>query len=429
MDEVVLINPPQPTSLDDHLDPPLPLMYIAANLERNNINTKIVDLSGQPEKKWGDMIGNADIFGMTVFSSSYNISKKIADITKKQNPNSIMVVGGPHPTALPIETSFDFNTVVVGEGEDVMVDIAKEYFSWGKIPRIVRAKKIEKLDDLPMPARHLINLTKYHRSVEGQKATSIVTSRGCYYDCSFCCRDVHGNKVRFHSVNRVIDEVKQIKNYGINSLLFYDDVFTLNKGGRLEEICKRLKPLNMTFRCNGRVGVNKPEDYKILREAGCDEIAFGIESGSQKILDAVGKKVTVKQNEDAIKYAKQVGLTTKAYLMVGFPGETQETVDETKRFIEKADPDKYTLFSFVPLPGCDVWKNPQNYGVTNISKDWDNYFNIAGQYEGGVTFETKDLPKKEFGRLHDDLRDFLMERGQRGTLEKYYEGLRDDGHI
>lgn len=420
-----LINPPQPASLDDHLDPPLGLMYLASNLEKNNIYPKIVDLSGQPEGKWGELIGKADVFGMTIFSNSFNISRKIAKLAKKQNPKAIVVVGGPHPTSLPKQTLFypEFDTVIMGEGEVEIVKLVNNYYSGEKIPRIIKTERLENLVDFPPPARHLVDLKEYHRNVEGQKATSMITSRGCPFSCNFCCRDIHGNKVRFYSIDRVIEEVTEIKKQGINSIIFYDDVFTLNVKGRLDEICRRLKPLDITFRCNGRVGVNKPEDYKTLKWAGCDEIAFGIESGSQKILDLVNKKVTVKQNEDAIKYAKKAGLRTKAYLMVGFPGETQETVNETKKFVERADPDKFTLFSFVPLPGCDVWKNPTKYSIIELSKDWNQYFNISGQYEGGVTFETKDLSKKEFLRLHNDLVKFLIGRGQRGELEKYYSNL------
>lgn len=428
MERIVLVNPPQPASLDDYLDPPLGLMYIASNLEKNHIPVRIVDLASKPEKKWSELIGKTDILGMTIFSASFNVSRKIASIAKKQNNKIIVVAGGPHPTSLPEQTlSYsEFDSVITGEGEVEMVKLINNYYSGKPIPRLIKAEKLDNLDDFPSPARHLVDLKGYHRTVEGKSATSMITSRGCPFSCSFCCRDIHGSKVRFNSIDGVINEVAEIKSYGINSLLFYDDVFTLNIRGRLDEMCKRLKLFNISFRCNGRVGVNKPEDYKKLREAGCEELAFGIESGSQKMLDYLGKRVTVQQNEEAIKYAKEAGLKTKAYLMVGFPGETQETIDETKKFVERADPDKFTLFAFVPLPGCDVWKNPQKYGITQISQDWDQYFNIAGQYEGGVTFETKELSKKEFLRLHDDLAKFLMAKGQRGGLEKYYSKLKQN---
>jgi anaerobic magnesium-protoporphyrin IX monomethyl ester cyclase len=427
MKKIVLINPPQANSLDDHLDPPLGLMYIASNLERYNIKPRIVDLSGKPKNEWANLIGNADIMGITIFTASFNVSRKIAGLTKKLNPNVHVIAGGPHPTSLPEQTLScpEFDTVVTGEGEEEMVKIVDSYYSGIKIPRLINAAKLIDLDSFPPPARHLVDLKNYHRHVEGRNATTMITSRGCPYSCVFCCRDVHGNKVRLHSINRIIDELNDIKNtYGIDSVLFYDDVFTMNVRGRLEELCKRIKPLNFTFRCNGRVGMNKPGDYVLLKEAGCDEIAFGIESGSQRILDAMGKRVTVEQNRKTLEEAKAAGLKTKAYLMVGFPGETEETVEETKRFIETADPDKFTLFAFVPLPGCDVWRNPKKYGVIHLSHDWDQYFNIAGNYEGGLTFETESLSNKRFLALHDDLVKFLLAKGQRGTLERYYSDLK-----
>lgn len=424
---VVLVNPPQQNSLDDHLDPPLGLMYIASNLEKHNFQPRIVDLSSQPESKWADLIGEADLMGLTIFSASLNVSRRIAELARKNNPNLLVVAGGAHPTALPEQTAAypEFDVVITGEGEEEMVKLAKSYQPKKSFPKIIRAARLENLDDFPDPARHLVDIKKYHRNVEGKPATSLITSRGCPWNCNFCCKDIHGTNVRFRSVDRVIAEIKGIQQqYGINSFLFYDDVFTLNVGGRLDDLCARLKPLNITFRCNGRVGANKPEDYVKLKEAGCDEIAFGIESGSQKMLTAIGKKVTAAQNEQAIRDAKAAGLKTKAYLMVGFPGETQETIEETKRFVERADPDKFTLFAFVPLPGCDVYKNPGEYGITRLDSNWDQYFNIAGQYEGGVTFETPELSKAEFTRLHDDLAKFLVARGQRGRVEKYYAKLK-----
>lgn len=422
--KIVLVNPPQQNSIDDHLDPPLGLLYIAANLEKNGYSPRVVDLSGQPESKWERLIGTADIMGITVYTASLNVSRRIAAISKRNNHKLKVVAGGPHPTSLPEQTlSYpEFDLVVKGEGEEEMVNIAKGHYPE---KRIVQARTLEDLDAFPDPARHLVDIRGYHRNVEGNPATTLITSRGCPYSCNFCCRDIHGRKVRFRSVERVLAEIKGIQAaYGINSFLFYDDVFTMNIGGRLERLCQGIKPLNIRFRCNGRVGVNKPEDYQLLKEAGCEEIAFGIESGSQRILNALNKGVTVGQNVQAIKDAKAAGLITKAYLVVGFPGETQETIDETKKFVERADPDKFTLFAFVPLPGCDVWRNPGKYGVTNISSDWDQYFNIAGQYEGGVTFETRDLSKAEFLRLHDDLARFLLVRGQRGKLEPYYSKLK-----
>jgi anaerobic magnesium-protoporphyrin IX monomethyl ester cyclase len=427
MEKVTLINPPQQNSLDDYLDPPLGLMYLAASLENQNLPVKIVDLASKPESMWPELIGESDVFGITIFSSSFNVSRKIARIIKENNKNSLVVAGGPHPTSLPEDTILnrEFDAVVCGEGEEVFPTLVHDYRNGRKVPKIIRSNGILDINALQVPARHLLSLSEYHRQVEGKTATSALSSRGCPYSCSFCCKDIHGAKIRFRDPEKFLEEVGDIKaKYSIRSFLFYDDVFTFNKNGRLDRICEGLKEMDIAFRCNGRAGVNCLDDFIKLKEAGCEEIAFGIESGSQEILNRINKNSTVQQNHQAIQDAKRAGLITKAYLMTGFPGETSQTIDETKAFIESADPDKFTIFSFVPLPGCDVWKNPAKYGITHLSRDWDQYFNIAGNYEGGRTFETDSLSRERAVELHDDLVRFSLKRGQRGSLEKYYKDVK-----
>ena len=423
---VVLVNPPQLNSLDDRLDPPLGLMYIAGVLEQNGVNVSITDLAGTKREDWHNLIPRADIYGMTIFSASFNTARAIASVIKQTNGNSATIVaGGPHPTTLPNETlaNSEFDHVIRGEGEYALLDFVRNEEQGVANAKILHAPSIADIDALPLPARHLVDMRSYTREVEGKRATSIITSRGCFENCSFCCKDIHGTRVRFRSPENVLKEIAGIQStHNINSFIFYDDIFTLNRR-RLTTICDGLKTMDVTFRCNGHAGTNTYEDYVMLREAGCQEIAFGIESGSQYILDRINKRTTVQQNADTILEAKRAGLITKAYLVVGFPGETQETIDATKRFMDDANPDKFTLFQFVPLPGCDVYKHPDKYGVTEMNKDWDQFFNIAGQYKGGSSFRTSELTPERIEYLHDDLLKHLKQRGQRGTLQSYYDKL------
>lgn len=424
--KIVLINPPQINCIDDHLDPPLGLMYIASSLKQKGIDVSISDLSGVPIEQGIDSIPDSNLYGITLFSASFNTSKKIASKIKKRNNDAKIIVGGPHATSLPMETlSFqEFDYLVKGEGELVMPKIVDSFYSGKEISKIIQTTPITNLDSLPFPARDLVNIKEYNRHVEGENATSMVTSRGCPYTCNFCCKDVHGKKIRFRSVENVLKEISESKEtYDIDSFIFYDDVFTFGKK-RLESLCNGIKELNITFRCNGRVGINDYEDYQRLKEAGCMEIAFGIESGSQDILDKINKGTTVKKNFQSIKDAKKAGLLTKAYLVVGFPGETQKSVDATKRLIYESQVDKCTAFAFIPLPGCDVWKNPKKYGISWISEDWDQYFNIAGNYEGGVTFKTDHLTPKQFTKFHQEIANYILTRGQKGTVEEYYKSIK-----
>ena len=293
----------------------------------------------------------------------------------------------------------------------------------GKILRNAPRPLIPDLDSLPFPERGLLDMHAYTRKVYGQKATSLITSRGCPYNCSFCCKDTFGSRVRYRSVDSVLSEVKSnIDTYGIRHFLFYDDTFTL-KRKRLHLLCKEFEKLNIIFRCNGNARYNTYEDYQALYDGGCREIAFGIETGSQKILNLINKGTTLKQNKDAIKNAQKAKLIVKAYLMIGNPGESRETVEETKKFIAEADPDQFTLFTFVPLPGCDIWKNPGKYGIKIIDRNFEQYFNIAGQNEGGLVIETETLKPADIKELREELLDFLRSRGQRGKLQDYYKTI------
>jgi radical SAM superfamily enzyme YgiQ (UPF0313 family) len=348
----------------------------------------------------------------------------------------MVVVGGPHPTVLGedvLRDEINFDIVVTREGELTMLELAQGrpldeiegiiYRHEGAMRRNKNRALIEDLDGIPMPDREILKKNAYTRKVFGDRATSIVSSRGCPFSCAFCCKDVFGYQVRFRSPANLENEIKEIiKTYGITNFLFYDDTFTL-KIDRLRDICGRLSKLGIIFRCNGNARTNTYEDYVMLYNAGCREIAFGIESGSQKILDNINKEVTVEQNERAIKDAKRAGLLTKAYLMIGSPGETRGTVEETIKFIEEADPDQFTLFNFIPLPGCDVWKNPEKYKVKIVSKDFKQYFNIAGYNKGGLVAETEDLTMDDIGQLRAKVIDFLNKRGQRGALQDYYKKL------
>ena len=406
-----LINLPQLNSKDDKLDPPLGLLYIAGMLEERGIQVKVIDLSFLPSCKWEQAIGYAETYGITVFSASLHLAKQVRDICKKINPKCTVVVGGPHPTALPNETAKSFDCCVTREGEYSLLE---------SIQGIVDMPTIEDLNKLPLPARHLVDLHAYHRKISGRQATTMVTSRGCPYPCAFCCKDVFGSRVRNFSTDYVINEVKTlIRDFAIKAFIFYDDTFTLNKK-RLKILCDEFKKLDIYFRCNGDTRRDTLEDFQMLHDAGCKEVCFGIESGSQTVLDKINKRMTVAKNTAAIKNAQKAGLIAKAFLMIGNPGETRETVEETKQWIIDADPDQYSLFNFVPFPGCDIWKHPDKYDITIVNKDFDNYFSLAGENEGGLVVNTKELKAIEIGRLREEMLEFLKYKKQRGVLQDYY---------
>jgi radical SAM superfamily enzyme YgiQ (UPF0313 family) len=187
-----------------------------------------------------------------------------------------------------------------------------------------------------------------------------------------------------------------------------------------------ITPLGIKFRCHGRAGYDNEEVYKRLAEAGCVQVAWGIESGSQEILDRMNKRVKVQDNYNVIQWAKKYGITSRAFIIIGFPGETKQTMEETKEFIKKADPDQVFISSMVCYPGTDVWSNPSEYGIINLSDDFSQYYQVGKDGLGGLSFDTKWLSRQEFRELEADFRSWIHKNVTfRGSLLDYEKTLYD----
>ena len=170
----------------------------------------------------------------------------------------------------------------------------------------------------------------------------------------------------------------------------------------------------MGFRCLTRVGFDTTEVYRNLKSAGCDLVCLGVESGSQYILDRMNKQITVAESIYAVKQAKEAGLRVRVFLVIGFPGETKETLDETKRFLENARPDEYLVSNFIPYPGSAVWNNPAKFGITEMKKDFSQYFQVAGEGYGGINISTDVLSAEDFSGLESGFRKWVKDFYKRG---------------
>lgn len=402
--KVLLIHPPHPNSTDDRLDPPMGLLYIASHLKKNDVDVEISDLSGKSYNDWH--IPYADIYGITSYIATLDITKQIAGLCKVKNPKARVVIGGAHASVRPNDFPYA-DHVVRGYGEGPMLALC------GK----------EALVDLfEFPAFDKVDLGSYSRLIDGEPSLPFLTSRGCPFHCSFCgLAQMHNINGRYHMMKPdvVATQLYRIKyEYGINRLNFQDDIFTMNRP-RLLEILKHVRNLNMRFRCMGRAGYDTEETYEKLAEAGCGQIAWGIESGSQYILDRMKKQVTVEDNYNVIQWAKKYGIVSRAFFIIGFPGETKETLEETKRFIERADPDQFFVSNFVPYPGTEVADNPEKYGIKYMSQDYKQYFQVSKDGTGGCTIDTEWLSRAQFRELELEFREWIKARGIRGAKQNY----------
>jgi len=232
--------------------------------------------------------------------------------------------------------------------------------------------------------------------------------------------------VRLGDAKEVADNVEKIcTEFGIRAINFQDDIFTLNKK-RLFQLLEHIKPLHIQFRCMGRAGYDTEEIYQKLAEAGCVQIAWGIESGNQKILDRMNKEVTVQDNYNVIQWAKKYNIVSRCFFIIGFPGETEETLKETMEFIENADPDQYFVSNFIPYPGTPVWKDPKSFGITEISNDFEQYYQVSKDGTGGITISTEWLTKENFRELEIKFRQWMKKRPMRGSILDYEKRIKND---
>ena len=338
-----------------------------------------------------------DVVGITANTPSFYHVTKIAEICKKVDKNIKVVVGGPHPSALPEETiniqSIDY--VVIGEGEITFLELLDAielgkslenvdgilYKKDGKVIRNRPRELIKNLDVLPYPARDLMPHHLYSpaptKRVSNFKATSICSARGCPFNCTFCAaKVVWSRKYRCRSPQNVVDEIEYcVKEMDIREFNFIDELFTAN-AERVVKICEEiiLRKLNIAFTCMSRVGrfVNK-EILEAMKRAGCKQISFGIESGSQKILNAMKKGITIEDARNTIKLVKDVGIKTHVSYMIGNIGETEETIIQTIEFAKELDTDIAAFFATSPLPGTELWNEAVNKGYIRKDFEWTDF--------------------------------------------------------
>jgi anaerobic magnesium-protoporphyrin IX monomethyl ester cyclase len=358
---ITFVNPRSPFLDDEGVMPPLGVMYLVAKLKSLGIDARIVDMG------LGDEVPDGEIYITGTTPQAEEIVKLRRD--------AYTVAGGPHASIDPEGLANDFSLVVTGEGEDVIEHIVKT-----KPTGILHAKRVRNLDELPFPDR--TNAARYHYQIGGRKATTLISSRGCNGKCSFCCKAVMDKGIFLRSSDNVLAELNEIKSLGYGSVMFYDDTIAINRK-RIMDICTGMEKMDLLFRCFVRSDQTDEELLARMAQAGCHEVLIGVESGSQKLLNAINKQETVEQNRNAILWAKKQGIRVKALMMVGLPGETWETVEESRKFIRETAPDVLDVTILTVYKGTDIYKNPQKYDLTFREASW--YKGRSGEYTSTVS--------------------------------------------
>ncbi|MFH1996750.1 MAG: radical SAM protein [Candidatus Omnitrophota bacterium] len=393
--KILLVNPPSGFLIDDSTFPSLGLLYLSASLKAEGFaDVQVLDLNGKeavPEAIDADIVG---------FSSNTPQFPAVAQLVGRfrsinRNTKAIYVIGGPHVSARADDALQDFDAIVMGEGERAIVDIAKLYERGHVFDHdIIKRGYIKDINIIPFPDRDGIDLRKYHYLMNGRPTTTVLTSRGCPFQCAFCANNAWGKTLRMRSPENVFEEIAMLKErYGYSSFMFFDDTMTINRT-RMHHICDLMGSLNVIYRCFIRSDTVDRAVLRKMRSSGCVEVGVGIESGSQRILDIVNKGETVRKNMEAIKMSKAEGLRVKGLFIIGLPGENHESIAETISFLEEADLDDVDITVYTPYPGSAIYKKRAEYDI-HFKDDYEHAWFKGRPDNYSTNVSTSSLSSKD----------------------------------
>jgi len=397
-------------------------MYLAALLEK----THEVDIKNYSSFAIEDAIEDldeSDVYGITATSLEVPIANQFASLIKQKYPNSKILIGGPGTVTPKYIDSKSIDSIVYGEAEVIIFDIIKDVEKDNLSP-LYHGAPVPNLDTLPFPARHMLNgsgqggnIFAFNKNYHDGGSTVILTSRGCPYKCSFCSSRFIGERhMRYRSPESVVNEMRQVMDlYNIYQFRISDDMFSANIP-RARKLCELIGPLGIKWRISTRT---KPIDsglYKLMADAGCKEVSFGVESFDNNVLKVLEKGTTAKENAHALRVAADAGIQTRILFMIRTPGQTKDTVPANIKFLNAVP---YTIIcctTFVPLPGSAIWDDPDKYGVEILDRDLSHYnfyfYSKDGPNELRELIRLKNRDPKEVEEETLFFRDYLKSTGR-----------------
>ena len=387
---------------------PIGLLSIASHLERNGHDVFVHDCLGPgavagTEKNIQMILGhNPDMVGFSATTSGFIDAYDLASGIKRIRNDVTAVFGGVHISALGgvlLEDYENIDYLCIGEGEDTMLELAdgKEPASitgliWrdGDVSRVNQARNnIKNLDDLPFPAYEKLkdfprgyNLPLF--SYVKSPGATMITSRGCPYQCSYCDRSVFRQGYRYNSAVYIYEHMKYLRSrFGVRHINIYDDLFTLDRK-RIVELCRMLtsSPLGINYNCAVRVGYTDDDLLRMLKESGCLMVSVGIESADAEMLRRHKSGVKLEDVRETVERIKSFGLRVKGLFMMGLPGETEESIRKTSDFVISLGLDDMNMSKFTPFPGAPIWKGIENEGTLDNNWQLMNCLNFVFVPEG-----------------------------------------------
>jgi len=376
--------------------PGMGVLMLAAVARQRGYDVHLIDAKAQgtPLDEVSSRIAalRPDYLGLSATTISVNNAARIAARVRALVPEVVTILGGAHVSAIPERTLEAFPEIdfgIVGEGEISLFELLDRlegalpyesvpglaYRRDGKIRANPRAPYIDDLDSLPTPAWDLLPdfPHNFQPSLFGYPRTpvaTLITSRGCPFSCTFCDRSTSGRKGRMHSVEEVVRLCRELVDRGTRHIMFLDDLFTVRKD-RVRQLCEAFLDagFDFTWSCNSHPNLLDLDTMRLMKRAGCWQIAYGVESGSQRILDVVKHEVRLPRLHETLRMTRAAGIRARGFLMLGHPTEGVDSLAETEAFLRSVELDLCQITKFTPYPGTPAYPTVHQYG--SFSEDWE----------------------------------------------------------
>lgn len=402
---------------------PQGIAYIAAYLEKGGHLVEVMDCMAEGMRD-EDIIervkkSNYKMIGIACLTPFAVASFHTANLVKKHSPSSTVILGGPHASIHPEKSLIECegaDIVVIGEGERTTLELVNAielhkdlrsvkgimFREKGAVISTERRQLIEDLNELPIPAYHLFNMDVYKPTIMKYRRLptyAVIATRGCPFLCTFCCRPIHGKKIRLRPVDHVMKELMLLRDkYNAKGIIFQDSSIALNKKW-LMALCAAMieSKYGVEWACLARIDQIDAELLKRMKQAGCWQICYGIESGNQKSLDFIKKGYTIPQIREVCRETWEAGIQIRSSFMLGIPGENREDILNTIRFARELNTMFPTFFLTVPFPNTELYDSIRpEHGEFRVSASWDD-FNPLNRKQ--PVFIPKGMTKEELEKL------------------------------
>jgi anaerobic magnesium-protoporphyrin IX monomethyl ester cyclase len=389
----------------------LGILYLSTILKKSGWTIDLFDAN----KYEIGTIPEADVYGFSCTYNTYPDSILLANSIKIKYPKSKVIIGGSHPTLDQFNIDEIFDSIFVGEAQKTIKEFSSDFLSGTTRKYYIQTEE----DDINtiFPDRSLL-ADEYLRTksvftggkeYDSNGATSIMFTRGCPYECTFCASSaLYKRKIRYRDILSIETELKNIIDvYNIRQFRVQDDTFTLNRRF-FKELCEMLIKYNIFYRCSTRVNHIDDEICNLLWESGCREIGIGVETANDEVLKLYKKQITVAQIEKALGHMRKYPFVIRAFFMLGTPFDSEKTLKDNQDFIERNNIEGATVAKFLPLPGTELFNNKEKYNIKSIKED--TCMNVSRTYPFVPNIIRTDISEEEHIKIVKPFYDYLAKK-------------------